>query len=62
VIHDLVHHFGIEVPDQGREAGRIGEEYGDLLAFAFQGTAGSENFVGEMFGGVRQQCALLRLR
>jgi hypothetical protein len=35
VIHDLVHHFGVEVPDQGREADRIGEEHGDLLAFPF---------------------------
>ena len=53
VIHDLVHHFGIEIPGQGREAGRIGEEYGDLLAFPFQGTAGAENLVGQMPGGIR---------
>ena len=60
VIHDLVHHFGIEVPGQGREAGRIGEEYGDLLALPFQGTAAGENLVGQVFGCVRVRRALRR--
>ena len=59
VIHDLVHHFGIEVPGQGREAGRIGEEHGDLLAFPFQGTAGSENLVGQVFGRICDRGVLL---
>ena len=55
VIHDLVHHFGIEVPGQGREAGRIGEQHRDLLAFPFQSTAGGENLLGEMRRRVREQ-------
>jgi hypothetical protein len=36
-------------PFQSREAGRIGEEHGALLALPFQSTAGGEDFVGQMF-------------
>jgi hypothetical protein len=45
VIHDFVHHFGIEVPGQSRKTGRIGEEHRDLLAFPFQSAAGAEDLV-----------------
>ena len=55
VVHDLVHHFGIEVSGQGHEARRIGEEYRDLLAFPFQRAAGGENFFREIGRGVRER-------
>ena len=55
MVHDLVHHFGVEVSGQGHEARRIGEEHRDLLAFPFQRAARGENFLREIWRRVRER-------
>jgi hypothetical protein len=50
----------LEAFGQRTEAGHIGKEHRDLLAFAGQRTAGGENFLGEVRGGVGQWRTVLR--
>jgi len=43
--------FRIKVTDQFSRPFEVGKEHGDLLAFAFQGTAGGEDLLSKI-GGV----------
>ena len=62
VVHDLVHHFRVKVPGQGHEAGRLGEQHRDLLAFPFQRAARGENLLRQVCGRVRARHACLTVR
>jgi hypothetical protein len=65
VVMDGVHHqredgveklarlLGVAVCEELHGALEVGKEDGDLLALAFQGGLGGENFLGEVLGGVR---------
>ena len=44
--------FGIAIGQELHRAFHVGEEHGDLLALAFQGSFGGEDFLGQMAGGV----------
>jgi hypothetical protein len=44
--------FGSSIGDQFHRPLEIGKEYGNELAFAFNGGAGGEDLVGKVFGGV----------
>ena len=46
--------------DQLRRALEVGKQHGDLLAFAFQRTAGGEDFLREIGRGVRRSRGLAR--
>ena len=48
--------FRVKVADQLRRAFEIGKEHGNLLALAFQSTAGGENLLGEVEWGVGEGC------
>jgi hypothetical protein len=50
-IEESLGDFWIKVPDQLGIPFEVGKQHGDLLALALQGTAGRENFLGEI-GGV----------
>ena len=54
-IEELLGRFGIEARDQLRRALEVGKQHGDLLALAFQGTAGGEDFLGEIGRGVGER-------
>jgi hypothetical protein len=60
VVHNLVHHLRVEARGQGGEAGHVGKEHRDLLAFPFQSAAGGEDFVSQMLRGVDDRGMLLR--
>src|SRR5208282_976813 len=51
-VHDLRPRFRVELLRQLHRALHIGEQYGDLLALAFEGGFGLQNLVGEVFGRV----------
>jgi hypothetical protein len=51
-IHNGVDILRVKACGEGAEAGHVGEEHGDLLAFAFQGAAGGENLLGQIGGCV----------
>ena len=51
-IEELLGGFGVEVADQFRRVLEVGKQHGDLLALAFQGAAGRENFLGQIGRGV----------
>ena len=51
-IEELLGGFGVEVGDQLHGAFEVGKQHGDLLAFAFQGAAGGEDFLREIGWGV----------
>ena len=51
-LEDLVPLFRIELLGQLHRALDVGEQHGDLLALAFEGGLGLQDFVGEVFGGV----------
>src|SRR5438105_2106996 len=53
-IDEVVHVLGIELLGEGGETRHIGEQYRDLFAFPFQGTAGGEDFLGQVLGRVGQ--------
>ena len=65
-IEELLGGFGIEVPDEFRRVLEVGKEHRDLLAFAFQGTAGGQDLLGEIGGRVGEWgdglCGLRRRR
>jgi hypothetical protein len=44
--------LGVAVGQELHRALHIGEQYGDLLAFALQGSLGGENLLGEVLGSV----------
>ena len=48
--------FGVEVANQLDRAFQVGKQHGDLLALAFQGTAGGEDFLRQIGWGVGQGC------
>ena len=47
-VQELAGLFGIEALDQLGRALEVGKEHRDLLALAFQGGAGRENFLGQI--------------
>jgi hypothetical protein len=47
-IQELLGDFGVEVLDQLGRIFDIGKQDGDLLAFAFQRTAGRQDLLGEV--------------
>ena len=51
-IEELLGGFGIEAADEFRRVLEVGKEHGDLLALAFEGGTGRDNFLGEVRGGV----------
>ena len=51
--------FRVEVADQLGRAFEVGKEHGDLLALAFQGTAGGQDFLGEIGRRVGQRGTIL---
>jgi hypothetical protein len=54
-IEELLGGFGIEAPDKLRRVLEVGKEHGDLLALAFQGTAGRQDLLGEIGGRVGER-------
>ena len=61
-IEELLGGFGIEAADEFRRVFEIGKQHGDLLALAFQGGAGRDNFLGEVRGGVGPRPDVRRAR
>ena len=51
-VEDLSRVFRVAVGEQLHRAFQIGEEDGHLLALAFQGGLGGEDFLGQVLGGV----------
>ncbi len=49
-IEEFLGIFRVEVGDQLGRIFDVGKEDGDLLAFAFEGTAGGEDFFREILG------------
>ena len=47
-VEELLGVFWVKVADQLGRVFDVGKQHGDLLAFAFQGTPGGENFFGEV--------------
>ena len=47
-VEELAGLFGIAVGQQLHRALEVGEQHGDLLALAFQGGLGGEDFLGQM--------------
>jgi hypothetical protein len=47
--------FGIEAADEFRGVLEVGKEHGDLLAFAFEGGLGGEDFLGQIARGIAQR-------
>ncbi len=58
-VQELLGRFGVEVADQLGGAFEVGKQHGDLLALAFQGAAGGEDFLGEIGRGVGQRRPVL---
>ena len=54
-IEELLGGFRVEVADQLRGAFEVGKQHGDLLALAFQGTSGGEDFLGQIGWGVGER-------
>ena len=54
-VEELLGRFGVETPDQLRGVFDVGKQYRDLLALAFQGTAGHENLLGQVRGRVGER-------
>ena len=52
-VEELLRVLGVAVARATRGAFEVGKQHSDLLAFAFQGTAGGEDFLGQM-GACRQ--------
>ena len=59
-IEDRVPRFRVELLGQLHRALHVGEQHGDLLALAFEGGLGLQDFVGEMLGRVGARVALRR--
>src|SRR3989454_5115895 len=51
-VQDLARLLGVPVGEQLHGALYVGEEHGDLLALAFQGGPGGEDFLGQVLRGV----------
>jgi len=51
-VEELAGFLGIAVGEQLHRALEVGEKDGDLLALAFQGGFGGEDFLGQVLGGV----------
>lgn len=52
-IHDPVPLLRVDLTGKVHRALHVREEYGHLLAFAFEGRLGLQDVVGEMFGSIR---------
>jgi hypothetical protein len=51
-VHDLVDFFGIELFGKGCKICRIRKKHGDQFTFTFNGASGSQDLIGQVFGGV----------
>src|SRR4030095_479421 len=51
-VEDATRVLRVAVGEQFHRPFEVGEQYGDLLALAFERTAGSENALGEVLGRV----------
>jgi hypothetical protein len=47
-VEELPRLFGVSVGEQLHRPLQVGEEHGDVFAFAFEGGLGGENFLGEV--------------
>ena len=54
-VEELLGVFGIETADQLHRVFEVGKQHRDLLAFAFQGTTGGEDLLGQIGGRVGQR-------
>jgi len=61
-VQDLARLLGITIREQLHRALEVGEEHGDLLAFALEGALGGENLLGKVFWGVRRRRGELHRR
>ncbi len=52
----------VVVADQLSRVFNVGEHDGDLLAFAFKGAAGGEDFLGQVLGRIGRRVVFLALR
>jgi hypothetical protein len=57
-----MHGFRSQAFSQSRGVREVAEEYGDLLALDFEGTTGSEDFLGEMSWGIGLGCGSAQVR
>ena len=55
-IEELPGVLGIALGQEFHRALEVGKQHGDLLALAFQGTAGGENFLRQIGWGVGEGC------
>ena len=53
-VEELARFFGVTVGQQLHRAFEIGKQHRDLLALAFEGAAGGEDFLGEIPRGIPQ--------
>ena len=53
-IDEVVHDLGVELLGQRGEARHVSKEHRHLFALAFQGTAGGEDFLGQIGWGVSE--------
>ena len=51
-VEELLGGFGVEVLDELGGVFDVGKQHRDLLAFAFEGSAGGKNLLGQMQRGV----------
>src|SRR5215475_5245849 len=59
-VQQSVHVFWTKALGQGSGIRQVAEQHRDLLTFALQGTAGGEDFLGEVRWGVGERLASLR--
>ena len=58
-VEELAGLLGVTVGQQGHGAFEVGKQHGDVLALAFQGAAGGEDFLGQIGRRVGQRGTLL---
>ena len=54
-VEELLGGFGIKAADEFRRVLEVSKQHGDLLALAFEGAAGGEDFLGEIGGRVAER-------
>jgi hypothetical protein len=59
-IEEVLGGFRVEVADQLGGTCKVGKQHRDLLALAFQGPPGGQNFLGEIGGRVGKRRTVLR--
>ena len=55
-VQKLLGNFRVEILDQLSRVFDVSKQYGDVLPFAFEATAGSKDFFAEVLRGVGQGC------